>query len=320
MSFKGYSTSIRGASHDDSGKPCQDASISIVHDDYAVAVVSDGHGGSRYYRSEIGSKLAVQASIDVITSCMGEGRSDFITGLESDPSKVLKRVTDAVLTRWTDLVMQYDTENPPSEEELSLEDSDGEREVLRAYGATLICGVLSDDVVFGFQIGDGELVAVNDESEESMLMPEDPDCFLNRTSSICSSEASSKFRHFIVCESINDIESDDLRAVRADPRKVSSISVCTDGLSTSFNSDDSFTRYCSAIPAVLASGDVKRLEDNLLLRSRSNTRDDVSLSVVYRSFEVTVGLVAARHNSKVRSIQKSRKNRLKRKDRRCGRR
>lgn len=320
MVFKGYSISLRGASHDAGGKPCQDSSRSEISDSYAVAAVSDGHGGSRYYRSEIGSKYAVNAAMDVVSSCMGPGRQDFITSLERDPKATLTRVTDAVLTRWTESVQEYDSGNPPSEEELSLEDGDAERDVLRAYGATLICGVISDDVSFGFQIGDGALVAVNDESEESMPMPEDPDCFLNRTSSICGSNASAKFRHFIVSPSVTDGRHDGFHAIRADPRKISSISVCTDGLSTSFNSDESLMRYCSAVPEALISGNGTKLEENLGLRSRSNTCDDVSLSVIYRLAQ-PLHMAGTSHDAKTRRTDhKKRKNSRKRKDRRCGRR
>lgn len=319
MAFDSYSTSIRGASHDSSGKPCQDYSSCNICEDYAVAVVSDGHGGSRYFRSEIGSKLAVKAATDVISSCMGAGRVDFITGIGQDPHGIMTRLTDAVLTRWTELVQEYDTENPHSEEERSLEGQDGD-DVLRAYGATLICGVLSDDLAFGFQIGDGELVLVNDDSSELMPMPEDPDCFLNRTSSICGSDASSRFRHFVISATVQDDESDNLRTIRADPRRISSISVCTDGLSTSFNSDESLMRYCMAIPEVLSSGGECRLKENLELRSRSNTCDDVSLSVVYRPIQLGCSHISISKDAKSRAIRKKRKNIQKRKERRCGRR
>ncbi|WP_400209782.1 PP2C family serine/threonine-protein phosphatase [Candidatus Methanarcanum hacksteinii] len=318
MAFNSYSTSIRGASHDSSGKPCQDYSSCITCEDYAVAVVSDGHGGSRYFRSEIGSKLAVQAAVDVISSCMGAGRVDFITGIGQDPHGIMTRLSDAVLTRWTGLVQEYDTKNPHSEEERSLEGQDDD--ILRAYGATLICGVLSDDLAFGFQIGDGELVLVNDASSELMPIPEDPDCFLNRTSSICGSDASSRFRHFVISATVEGDESDNLRTIRADPRRISSISVCTDGLSTSFNSDESLMRYCMAIPEVLSSGGVRKLEENLELRSRSNTCDDVSISVVYRPIRLGCSRVSTCKDAKSRAIRKKRKNIQKRKERRCGRR
>lgn len=319
MAFKSYSTSIRGASHDSSGKPCQDSSSCIACGDYAVAVVSDGHGGSRYFRSEIGSKRAVKAATDVISSCMGAGRVDFITGIRQDPHGIMTRLTDAVLTRWTELVQEYDARNPHSEEERSLEGQDGD-DVLRAYGATLICGVLSDDLAFGFQIGDGELILVNDDSSELMPMPEDPDCFLNRTSSICGSDASSRFRHFVISATVENDESDNLRTIRADPRMISSISVCTDGLSTSFNSDESLMRYCMAIPEVLSSGGERKLKENLELRSRSNTCDDVSLSVVYRPIRLGCSRVSACKDARFRAIRKRRKNIQKRKERRCGRR
>lgn len=317
MVFEGYSISIRGKSHDTNGKPCQDSSYYYANNDYAVAVVSDGHGSSKYYRSDIGSKLAVEAAFTVVSSCMGTGRDDFIEGIKNDPYAIMNRVTDAVLTEWTDLVKKYDSDRPLSEEEQKLEGSDDRQDVLRAYGATLICGVMSDGIVFGFQIGDGEFVAVNDESEDTMPMPEDPDCFLNRTSSICSSDASGRFRHLVISESVKNAESDNFRAICCNPEKVSSVVVCTDGLSTSFNSDESLMRYCTAIPNALSSGSREILEENLKLRSCSNTCDDVSVSVVYRlkTGSVKIPVTYAGKDNK-RQNRKNRKNKQKRKDRR----
>lgn len=319
MVFEGYSISIKGASHDDSGRPCQDSSSCGVFEDYAVAVVSDGHGGSRYYRSEVGSRFAVNAALDAVSSCMGADRADFMEGLGRDPQSILTRLTDAVLARWTDAVGEYDSNHPPTEAELSLEDPEGERDVLRAYGATLVCGVMSDDAVFGFQIGDGDLVAINDDSEESMIMPGDPDCFLNRTSSICGSNASSKFRHFIVSASVADEASEGFRAIRADARRVVSLSVCTDGLGTSFNSPDSLKRYCAAIPEALSTEDSRAaLEENLRRRSCSNTRDDVSVAAVYR--EIRHAPEARRPSANRNRNAEWRKKKMRRVRRRCRRR
>ncbi len=213
---------------------------------------------------------------------MGEGRSDFLAGIANDPGNMMKRLTDAVLTKWYAFVKNYDADHPPTEDELALEEPDAERDVLRAYGATLICGVISDDIVFGFQIGDGELVAVNEDGEGDIPIPADPDCFLNRTSSICGSDASEKFRHVVISSSVENSLTDNLRTIAADPRMVSSLTVCTDGLSTSFNTPDSLMRYSAMVPKVLLSGDIGKLEDNLKLRSCSNTCDDVSISTVYR--------------------------------------
>ena len=54
-----------GASHLESGKPCQDYSLSWESDNkqVQVVVVCDGHGGDTYVRSDIGSRLAAETAL-----------------------------------------------------------------------------------------------------------------------------------------------------------------------------------------------------------------------------------------------------------------
>ena len=55
-----------GASHLTSGRPCQDASFSGTIGNLHLAIVSDGHGGERYVRSEYGARFAVDAAREII--------------------------------------------------------------------------------------------------------------------------------------------------------------------------------------------------------------------------------------------------------------
>ena len=57
--------SIAGDSHKRSGLPCQDASAAAVDqiEQWAYAIVSDGHGSERYFRSDRGAKIAVEVLI-----------------------------------------------------------------------------------------------------------------------------------------------------------------------------------------------------------------------------------------------------------------
>ena len=48
MQFSGFAVSVRGASHEDSGTPCQDSARVLITDKLAVAAVSDGHGSEKH--------------------------------------------------------------------------------------------------------------------------------------------------------------------------------------------------------------------------------------------------------------------------------
>ena len=253
-----------------------------------MAIVSDGHGSPRHFRSDVGSKAAVDVTAGIIEECMG--LKGFMDELRDDPEKTMRRITDSIITRWSEYVLEYDGDHPLEESEKKMIEEAGIREdetdkarSVKRYGCTLISCLLSDEAMFAFQIGDGALVAVNDDGEEDMPVPSDEDCFLNRTTSMCGSDASIKFRHLVVMEGVEEASVPGFRAIRIDPKRVSSVTVATDGFTTSFNTDDSLMRYCRSIPGVLATDSgMKGLKDNLTLRSRSNSEDDVSISVVYR--------------------------------------
>ena len=57
-----HSFSCQGESHKYSEKPCQDSSFSYSGNGISIAIVCDGHGGERYYRSDIGSKICIQVT------------------------------------------------------------------------------------------------------------------------------------------------------------------------------------------------------------------------------------------------------------------
>ena len=61
-----FNKSVRGASHIQSGKPCQDYSISYSEDGIRVVVVCDGHGGNTYFRSDEGAKIAAQNTLECL--------------------------------------------------------------------------------------------------------------------------------------------------------------------------------------------------------------------------------------------------------------
>lgn len=55
-----------GYSHIDTNSICQDSSLVYQEEDKSIIVVADGHGGKVYIRSQLGSKLACQAAVEVL--------------------------------------------------------------------------------------------------------------------------------------------------------------------------------------------------------------------------------------------------------------
>lgn len=61
-----FHKSVKGASHIASGKPCQDYSLSYNENGLQIVVVCDGHGGNTYFRSDVGSKLAAEVTVELL--------------------------------------------------------------------------------------------------------------------------------------------------------------------------------------------------------------------------------------------------------------
>ena len=69
---KAFNYSCEGESHKATGKVCQDHSLTCSVEGLTMAVVCDGHGGERYFRSDIGSKFAAEAT-DLIADLAAKG-------------------------------------------------------------------------------------------------------------------------------------------------------------------------------------------------------------------------------------------------------
>lgn len=80
MDIISFYTQALGSSHLSSGKPCQDNGEHYDDEGLHIAVVCDGHGGESYVRSEIGSKLAAQITIEKVKEFVKNTPIDFFEG------------------------------------------------------------------------------------------------------------------------------------------------------------------------------------------------------------------------------------------------
>jgi len=196
-----FDLSVIGYSHVKKSKICQDSALSFYDKDMAVAIVCDGHGGNKYFRSHRGSQLAATITLDSIKVFMSY-ENQILEELRADPDKVLGQLKKNIISNWNTAVNKDVDENPFSEEEL-VELSGADRlmfehkfELESAYGTTIIAFVLSKNFCFGLQIGDGKCCAICENGEIIQPIPWDHKCVLNVTTSICNTDAYANFRHY----------------------------------------------------------------------------------------------------------------------------
>lgn len=286
-------TSI-GASHIKKGTVCQDYSASAEADSYKLAVISDGHGGADYFRSDRGSRFAVKAFCrcvaDAFAVCTDTSQEEltensFLKNKAKNFADALgacrtdKQIEEqmrwfmrSVVTNWNILVEEDMAADPFREEEMTgvsekakARYEKGEK-VHSAYGATLIGAVITDDFWLGVHIGDGKCVAFGRDGTDCEPIPWDEQCFLNVTTSICDSNAGSEFRYFF---------SRELPAA---------VFVGSDGIDDSFSKDRHLHNFYRTVLSSFATEAeekaVQSLADYLPELSAQGSADDMSVACV----------------------------------------
>jgi serine/threonine protein phosphatase PrpC len=203
-----FACSVRGASHIKNGKPCQDASFDEKGNNYRFAALADGHGGDPYFRSEFGSRFAIQA----LRSCVFDPSAGIIIKklsaqvenkkVEKERERIILQLKKSVINRWNMMVCNDIDVNPFTEKELNaipakyMDEYRAGKYYESAYGTTLIAVLWTDTFLLALQIGDGSCVMLNTEAEFTKPVPVDEKCFLNVTSSLCDRNAIESFRHY----------------------------------------------------------------------------------------------------------------------------
>ncbi len=267
MKFNGFSNSIMGASHEKNGLACQDSSAFKLSEHYAVAVVADGHGSKKHFRSQYGSKFAIEATIETIDSFY-KHREELEANLPDNHEMIIQNIEKQIIANWNNKFVKHLENNPVTDKERS-RFTDEEFETIPPesyYGSTLIAAVAGENYTFGLQIGDGSIVVVFDDEKVAMPMAYNELAPANVTVSICNSNAAGMFSSFYFPD-----------------KKVLSMFCSTDGLYTSFGSENDFLDYHVIITSQLTklSSFKNVILNNLKKRSHYGTEDDISLSCIF---------------------------------------
>ncbi len=286
--FNGFNCSVIGASHVKKNIVCQDSSAYVAYDDFSVAVVADGHGSKKHFRSHIGSRMAVESAIDTIRNFFSDYEG-ITAELPENHNLIIHNIEKQIIARWHKKITKHFAKNPVTEDEKKPFDINEFESIPfeSYYGTTLVVGVMGKNFTFGFQIGDGSLVAVLEDGNTVMIMDYEESNPANITASICNKNAPSMFSHFYT-----------------DSRKIIALFVSTDGLYTSFGSDNDFLSYHTIIAGKLC--DIETFKSsvvkNITKRTCFGTEDDISLACVYDDL-----LVESKYNVLQKKIENNKK-------------
>jgi serine/threonine protein phosphatase PrpC len=267
-------SSVRGASHIRSGLPNQDA---VGWQQYSgtsrslIVAASDGHGSAKYFRSHIGSRLAVEIALTL-------GQPD-LNSLSAIKRTAEERLPQEMARRWKDAVDSHIGNNPITAEELdALEKTDGiaARESIAAnpsyaYGATILTVLERESFILYLQLGDGDILLVSEAGRVERPLPKDERLFANETTSLSSQNAWSEFRF-------------GFQPLVAPPPAL--ILISTDGYANSFISDEAFLKVGTDILELVRSDGLEEVGNNLEAwlaeASHAGSGDDTTLAVISR--------------------------------------
>ena len=195
-----FAHSVIGASHIKNGQPCQDASLCVKDKSYTFIAVADGHGGERYFRSDVGSRFAVETARDSMTD---PAVIDALRKVEreKDRERIILQLKKSIVSLWNAFVAEHAEDNPFTEDELEgipekhADEYRAGEQIETAYGSTLIAALRTDTFTLALQIGDGNMVTADAEGTFAQPVPLDEKCVLNVTTSLCDKDAIDVFHH-----------------------------------------------------------------------------------------------------------------------------
>lgn len=260
---------VRGASHERSGRPNQDAIGYFPDSGFGSAVilaVSDGHGSSKCFRSDIGAALAVKVALGTLQPLL---KSRMNVSQTTSKHSVEDHLTRDLVKKWRMGVEEHLKNNPIPAADAGAQNGDNPFVV---YGATLLAVMMTEKYLIYLQIGDGDIITVSDEGDAHRVFARDGKLLGNETTSLCMNEA---WREMKV--SFQPTEAG----------RPALVFLSTDGYSNSFLNDEAFLRVGPDILEMIRSNGLEdvggKLKEWLNEASRMGSGDDITLGLIYRT-------------------------------------
>lgn len=256
-------TSI-GFSHIKNDKRCQDYSACYHDEERTIVTSCDGHGGDLYIRSDLGSKYASDAIIDVFRALKKAAFS------KCTKDEICEKIKLNVLCEWNGLVEKSVSKKPFLKRETEgLKDSDIFRlkmNFARAYGTTLNGAMVLGNKLICINLGDGGLFTFRRGQLDPVFI-EDDETVANVTYSMCEEDAFSHLRLKII-----------------DFTEVDGVLLCTDGVLNPYcnlaNFNESFVK--PVVATMIAERYTQTEEFIVDLGRRIGFGDDVSLGMIVK--------------------------------------
>lgn len=305
----------RGYSHLESGKPCQDFAYAESTAGLTMAIVSDGHGGERYFRSNVGSSLVVEIARDAIRDFVALiSQSPFVIpgcrsvfeaapftaygpdepdrsgaeGQRKNVHKALQWLFASIIGQWNKAIARHAAEHDISDwEENHIDNSwlldfrtkrkQGDATFEVTYGCTLMAYVQTPDYWFAFHLGDGKCV-----------MMDEVDGKLAFTQPIPWDERCflNKTTSMCDCNAMGEFR----YCYQGDGHFPLAVCLGSDGVDDSFGDGELLYNFYVELMKITTKKDgskaaMKALRRDLPLISQRGSKDDMSVACVYQQMD-----------------------------------
>lgn len=169
MNWQIIKKSVKGTSHETTGKPCQDYANYKIINNILIGAVSDGAGSAK--KSEIGSKLAVKKTLEYLTEYINKYPN-------LDQSPFSEEQARSLFTNTTNQVIA------------NLKEQAGKGYQFKDLSCTLLAFIVTPNWLTAMQIGDGFVVIrLQNEQDYQLLFQPSKGEYANTTTFLTSSNA-----------------------------------------------------------------------------------------------------------------------------------
>ena len=285
----------QGESHKATDKVCQDYSYSHVDENgLAIAVVCDGHGGKRYFRSDVGAYFASEITANNVREFVNNFDETLLVGQpftqhaaiqteidrqdfrkEKPVDMAFRQLFASIIGQWQQRIEQHAKDNPLTEKENEQVEEQYKKEFLsgykleKIYGCTLMAYVSTPKYWFAFHLGDGKMISFDQEAQWKEPVLWDDRCFLNKTTSICDSDALNEFRY----------------TYHGDGGLPIAVFLGSDGMDDSFGEETNLVNFYVKVAKSLVTDGYEAtfadIKETLPVLSKRGSQDDMSIACVY---------------------------------------
>ena len=259
--------SVTGANHVRQQVRCQDAGKTLVFKDFTVMAVADGHGSARCPFSDTGSKIAVNVFCDGVPNVYRKqpGKTEFRRFFEEKGDKPFAK---AIVQEWRRRVARAHAGKIRTKKASG--SSENLDEIAMLYGSTLLGIVITKDFFYVFQIGDGNIIYIENGTLRELTMGEK---MLGVETNSLALSAPWKY----VCTKVYDT---------TEPRVVPNMFLlATDGFANSYLNQKEFYKGCKEYyQAINLYGEEKvskNLRNWLMETSRMGCGDDITVAIAH---------------------------------------